>query len=153
ADDDLEEILNDDLMFEEEMGLEESEDLQGKAGTPPVRFSAPSGLSNDPIKLYLREIGRIALLNAEREFRLATRNEAKKRLDWLLTREKDTPRKTDQTANIFNQVIADLLQTYKNLLVFCGENLVMSLPDFSLVLAEAQALREAWLDDSPSYTR
>ena len=47
----------------------------------------------------------------------------------------------------------DLLESYKNLQAFCQSNQVLELPDFSLVLAEAQALRDQWKTDEPSYTR
>jgi RNA polymerase primary sigma factor len=110
-------------------------------------------LSEDPVRLYLKEIGLIDLLNAESEFRLATRNEAKKRLDWLQESEKSSKKKTEQTHNIFKQVIVDLLQTHANLQVFCENSRLMDLPDFTLVLAEAQGLRDAWKIDEPSYTR
>jgi RNA polymerase primary sigma factor len=110
-------------------------------------------LSNDPVRLYLKEIGRIDLLTAVSEFHLSTRNEAKKRLDWLKIKENETPKKTDQILNMHNQVVEDFLLSHNNLQAFCQSSQMVALPDFPLVLAESQSLRDSWSRDEPSYTR
>ena len=141
------------LPDEGELDILEEAEISDESVDIITRPIAASELSEDPIRLYLKEIGQIELLNAESEFRLATRNEAKKRLVWLQNREKDNPRKTDQTHNVFKQVLDDLLQANKNLQIFCENSQAFELPDFTLVLAEAQALRTNWYGDTPSYTR
>jgi RNA polymerase primary sigma factor len=146
---------NEEALLPEEEALEllEEAEIQDEAVDIIASPVVASELSEDPIRLYLKEIGQIELLTAESEFRLATRNEAKKRLVWLQNREKDNPRKINQTHNVFKQVLEDLLQTHKNLQIFCENSQAFDLPDFTLVLAEAQALRSNWYGDTPSYTR
>ena len=150
----IDEVTEETLLPEEgELDILEEAEISDETVDIIARPIAASELSEDPIRLYLKEIGQIELLNAESEFRLATRNEAKKRLVWLQNREKDNPRKTDQTHNVFKQVLDDLLQANKNLQIFCDNSQAFDLPDFTLVLAEAQALRTNWYGDTPSYTR
>jgi len=150
----IDEVTDEALLPEEgELDILEEAEISDESVDIITRPIAASELSEDPVRLYLKEIGQIELLNAESEFRLATRNEAKKRLIWLQNREKDNPRKTDQTHNVFKQVLDDLIETNKNLQIFCENSQAFELPDFTLVLAEAQALRTNWYGDTPSYTR
>ena len=147
--------IEDDSTDENDSDAEETEDLgDSEDGVDSTSLYASGTLSQDPVRLYLKEIGRIDLLNAESEFRLATRNEAKARLDWLCNRnlEKQGRKKVDASA-IYTQIIADLDQTYGNLHLFSEKNPAFELPDFCLIMAEAQDLRLHWDFDEPSYTR
>ena len=136
-------------LTEEELEDEKNRDMSGLFDTPIIS----ADFSGDPVRLYLKEIGQIDLLTAESEFRLSTRNEAKKRLDWLLNKEKIASKTIERVSNIFKQIVDDLLESYKNLQAFCQSSQLVELPDFSLVLAEAQSLRSSWWSDHPSYSR
>ncbi len=119
----------------------------------PLKVVYSPELSQDPVRLYLKEIGQINLLSAKSEFRLSTRNEANTRIDWIKTREIDDDSEQIDLNIVFKQILTDLHQTSSNLRLFCQNNQAIDLPDFCLVLAEAQALRAEWNIDEPSYTR
>ncbi len=129
----------------EDIGIiEDLQEMEVNLEEPLELISSPvvaAELSDDPVRLYLREIGQIELLSAESEFRLATRNEANKRLNWLQNRMLQSDEEPESLRPIFSQILDDLLNSDKNLRLFCS-NQVIDLPDFSLVLAEAQALRD-----------
>ncbi len=107
----------------------------------------------DPVRLYLKEIGQINLLDADSEFRLSTRTEANRRLERLQSRAEPNPVKANDPVNIFRQVINDLCTAHHNLSEFLENYRAVELPDFPLVLSEAQMLRSVWQTDQPSYIR
>jgi RNA polymerase primary sigma factor len=126
-----------------------------------------SEISEDPVRLYLKEIGNIDLLDADREFWLATRLEAAKRLEWLnhqLARQGKshsvTRAKSDSGQNfapliyrrIYRALYEDLVTSWERLTVDTTR-LGYDCPDLSLILAEARLLRVTWQSDSPSYIR
>ncbi len=78
-----------DLMIKEKNEIEEDDDdgvVYEKDGSIDVDATVPKGIAvDDPVRMYLKEIGKVPLLNAEEEIELAQRMEkgdedAKKRL-------------------------------------------------------------------------
>ena len=112
-------------------------------------------LSEDPVRLYLKEIGQINLLDADSEFRLAARIEAIRFIDTI--REKCTEECKPETVNknIFLSVYEEMLAYWK----VWGEDSeklgyqMGGYPEPGIVLAEAQMLRQQWQNDDPSYLR
>lgn len=110
-------------------------------------------LSEDPVRLYLKEIGRIDLLDADSEFRLAARIEAERLLDQILINvdvEKGVP---GYYTAIYVTMVDNLYETWKDLMVDVEKFAQGEGPDIDLVLLESQLLRRTWQADEPSYLR
>jgi len=108
-------------------------------------------LSEDPVRLYLKEIGQIRLLDADSEFRLAARIEAER---LVISLQKLVPEGEQRPYHsLFATLIRDLYVAWERL----GEDVERlhhgDLPDLTLMLAEAQLLRRQWQADEPSYLR
>ena len=111
--------------------------------------------SEDPVRLYLKEIGQIDLLDATNEFLLSTRIEADRRIR-KLTNQMLAKKDIDQGIlyqQIFLQVCKDLAISYANAESVTATKPGLNFPDFSLILTEAQMLRSRWNMEIPSYTR
>jgi RNA polymerase primary sigma factor len=108
---------------------------------------------DDPVRLYLREIGRIDLLETDQEFWLSSRMKAKALLDELkkAPREGDSGDKVDHKA--LTLALCDkLIDCCKTMKREAKKQSVDS-PDFVLTLTEAQMLRTTWEIEDPSYFR
>jgi RNA polymerase primary sigma factor len=131
------------------------EDWADLALEDPLEALGPSmvaiELSEDPVRLYLKEIGQINLLDADSEFRLAARIEADRHMDTLS-----------------NHIPADSAQRYRQMYLTVAREMITAwgrmledaqsiqqgeIPDLSLILSEAQMLRRQWQADEPSYLR
>ena len=107
-------------------------------------------LSEDPVRLYLREIGRVKLLDSDSEFRLATLIEASR----LVTAYRRRPLRKNMTVTcaIYHSLLSDMITSWERL-VEDAERLNHQPPDLGLVLSESQALHAGWESDQPSYLR
>jgi RNA polymerase primary sigma factor len=111
-------------------------------------------LSEDPVRLYLKEIGQIHLLDADSEFRLAARIEAKRHLEALEKLAVPVRGEPGHFISLYLEVARELSLAWERLqqdaarLAQDGDA-----PDLSLVLSEAQLLRRQWQADEPSYLR
>ncbi len=108
-------------------------------------------LSEDPVRLYLKEIGQIHLLDADSEFRLAARIEAKRRIDLLI---KDLAQNDHQRAHgLYRAIAEELIDAWEHLQEEARKQNENEVPDLSLILSEAHMLRRQWQADEPSYLR
>ena len=107
-------------------------------------------LSEDPVRLYLREIGLVKLLDSDSEFRLATIIEANRLL--LVLRRQPRPQELSLAGSTYHALLSDMHTAWERL----GEDakrLRYELPDPGHILKEAQALHSGWQSDAPSYLR
>ncbi len=108
-------------------------------------------LSEDPVRLYLKEIGQIHLLDADSEFRLAARIEAERRVE---TMEKDLQApESIHYRTLFLEIARELIRAWAQLQKDNEQLGDGAMPDLSLILSEAQMLRRQWQADEPSYLR
>ena len=105
---------------------------------------------DDPVRLYLREIGQVKLLDVDSEFRLSTCIEAER---ILLTWRRHPVRKgVDLACSVYHALARELEISWTRLSED-AEHLGAELPDLALVLAEAQSLHANWETTAPSYLR
>ena len=110
-------------------------------------------LSEDPVRLYLKEIGLIDLLDAESEFRLAARIEAERVIRSLSKHTTPAQGKPGHYSALFMVVAEDIHTSWVRLKEDLKRLEQGSPPDLGLVLTEAQYLRVTWRSDQPSYLR
>ena len=131
-------------LAQEEEILEDDEEITVK--TPEFA----SEMSEDPVRLYLREIGQVKLLDADSEFRLATQIEANRLVGVFL---RHSPRKgITHPCAICHSILGEMHTSWERLNED-ADRLHQDPPDLGLMLTEAQALRAGWGSDAPSYLR
>jgi RNA polymerase primary sigma factor len=106
--------------------------------------------SDDSVRLYLREIGRIELLNADHEFWLSSRMKACE----LMTKLQDAIPNADkeESKTLVFGIYHELRDACFSLQHTLKKN-KDKLPNFALTLNEAQMLRQTWQIKEPSYLR
>ena len=139
---------DDDALSREEQDLAElvKEEPLDLLEDPALAFE----LSEDPVRLYLKEIGGIQLLDSNQEFWLSAQMEAARRVD-AVARLHPLVRKGDSLPrNIYRALFEELVTAWKRV----GEDanrFGFASPDLVLMLGEAQMLRDTWAGDTPSY--
>ena len=106
--------------------------------------------SEDPVRLYLREIGQVKLLDSDSEFRLATLSEADRHITAF--RKLKQRKGVSQASSVYRSLISEMLTSWERLIEDAGR-LDFELPNLALMIAESQSLHAGWQFDSPSYFR
>jgi RNA polymerase primary sigma factor len=154
-------IAEDEFLDKEEPETEEpnpavvGEDWADLVLEDPLEALGPSmasiELSEDPVRLYLKEIGQINLLDADSEFRLAARIEADRHVETLINHlDPDQARRYHQ---VFTTIAREMGTAWQRMLEDAQSIQQGEIPDLSLILSESQMLRRQWQSDEPSYLR
>ena len=150
--------IDEDVVIDEpdEMVLaQETDGLSGVAEDESIELISPTleaELGEDPVRLYLREIGEIELLSVDHEFWLATRIEAARRVN-VLNRDHPIARGGRQySTSIYHALFDELVVGWKRL-DEDTRRLGYDSPDLSLIHAETHMLRQTWTSEYPSYLR
>jgi RNA polymerase primary sigma factor len=133
------------MLVQQENELLEDEPLDLKNPQVAAELS-----ETDSVRLYLREIGEVKLLDADSEFRLATIIEANRLV--ITLRRRPLPQGLSRECAIYHAILSEMHTSWGRL-VEDAQRLRYELPDLSLILTEAQALHAGWQSDAPSYLR
>jgi RNA polymerase primary sigma factor len=111
-----------------------------------------AALRDDPVQMYLNDIGTIDLLDVHQEFWLGARLLSTRRMDRLRHEyplvEMDDPSDYD----IYSAIYDELLVLHKRIKEDT-KRLKMDCPDWKAIYVESRDLRQTWFLDPPSYTR
>ena len=143
-----EDMETEEIEEEEDLDIDDNKLIQAIIREKPTQAGE---VSDDPVRLYLREIGRVKLLDADSEFRLATILEAARLVKNVVQTKRPGRKASSKEKGIYLGVIR-ILAACKHIQVDASE-LNIPLPDQSLMLAEAQMLKHTWQSDYPSYLR
>ncbi len=129
----------------DDLGLPEDEDL-----SLPVVDSSEPELANDPVRMYLKEIGQVQLLDPDQEIWLSAQMSANNLVRDLRAMHTDDGGQPPTHRQVMALVMAQMLSAWEDVLALAGR-IDVEHPDFIRLLHEAQQLRQAWWGLPPSY--
>ncbi|MCL4258396.1 MAG: hypothetical protein KJZ53_07705, partial [Anaerolineales bacterium] len=117
-----------------------------------VRQEGAIELGDDPVRLYLKEIGRVSLLDTDRELWLATRVESLKRLTFLQEQAVTAKQPEPEPETVFKAAYAELSEAWTRLAKET-KALNQKPPQLLPIAQEALRLQKTWTMETPSYVR
>jgi RNA polymerase primary sigma factor len=131
---------------------EDAEVEEGSAEKSLKKLTAALELSDDPVRLYLKEIGRVELLDTDQELWLAARMDAVNHLERLEKGRGSRGRAEEPLVSVYMTLFDDIRTAWKRVKED-AKRLEQAQPDLHLILEEARELRERWQTPSISYIR
>jgi RNA polymerase primary sigma factor len=117
-----------------------------------VASTMMAALGDDPVRLYLKDIGEIRLLDVSHEFWLSARMSAVRRLD-TISRQHPIAQRGDADSNsIYRALFAEMMTAWQRV-VEDTRRLKFDSPDLIQIFKEARTLRQTWESSDPSYLR
>jgi RNA polymerase primary sigma factor len=139
----------DDLDEVEEPSLDELEEIEeGEEDLSGPTDTASLGVTDDPVRMYLREIGRVPLLEAHQEIWLSTQQEAAAHLQSLQSRLGFKQPLTEQET--LSALLDSLRGAWAAVIDNCGR-LKLPSPDLAALVEEARALRQTAMPEVSSH--
>jgi RNA polymerase primary sigma factor len=116
------------------------------------KLTAALELSDDPVRLYLKEIGRVELLDTDQELWLAARMDALNHLERLRKGRGSRGRSDEPLVSVYMTLYDDMRTAWKRVKED-AKRLDQPEPDLQLILEEARQLRTTWQASAISYLR
>ena len=132
---------------EEEPTISELEVLEGEAEQEeePLPLTGPE-ITNDPVRMYLREIGRVPLLDANQEMHLAIQMTAEDYLKSIQERLAGKLKRSPMGSEVMAEVFKSLAEDWNAVQKAC-QGLSMDPPDMLSLINEAKGLSKGWIGD------
>lgn len=111
-----------------------------------------SGLQDDPVHTYLKEIGQVPLLTAEHEVWLSVQLAAAGELEDLTNEVLEEYGQDELHQQLVLATYEQFLQNWEAA-ARAADAIDVELPNLAMLILEAQNLRESWDSESPSYLR
>jgi RNA polymerase primary sigma factor len=146
---DIEIIADDDDDDDDDNGDDDNgDDDNGFEATP----REPSVVSDDPVRMYLKEIGQVELLNQHRETWLAAQIATVNQIAHFQQQFIDEYEQPPTSCELFLAVYEDALTHWAQVEAITSQ-LRIDMPELASITEEAQKIRQTWRQDSNSYVR
>lgn len=138
-----------DLEVVDEPSATELEEIKEEELTGTLE-EATVGVTDDPVRMYLREIGQVPLLEPHQEIWLATQREASSYFQDLQSRLSEPEGPALEATDTLDALLGSLRETWTNVRKQC-KRLKLPEPDLTALTREAEAIRRTLLPTMPSH--